>query len=209
MRGEYPLSAVTPNPALELPPRARRILIGLETLKIRIGTTSACAENTLKILTDLGVNRNYLRVRGEYGTGAAMSSIRWELPPRARRILFSAASSFFVLGTTSACAENTVHGDSDAAYFRNYLRVRGEYATILAAVEPHLELPPRARRILSGNHQPVFSGGTTSACAENTPMCHPKGLPAGNYLRVRGEYRQCLVASNPVSELPPRARRIP
>ena len=51
-------------------------------------------------------------------------------------------------------------------------------------------------------------GGTTSACAENTPphapMCHPKG----NYLRVRGEYLVTSWRLMVDRELPPRARRI-
>ena len=51
---------------MELPPRARRILIHAATRAVTAGTTSACAENT-------GVSGkcslrswNYLRVRGEY-----------------------------------------------------------------------------------------------------------------------------------------------
>ena len=30
--------------------------------------------------------------------------------------------------------------------------------------------------------------GTTSACAENTPLGMLHGMPSRNYLRVRGEY---------------------
>ena len=50
----------------------------------------------------------------------------------------------------------------------NYLRVRGEYGLYRHNISAHVELPPRARRILA-----VFIGGaphlgTTSACAENT-----------------------------------------
>ena len=71
------------------------------------------------------------------------------------------------------------------------------------------ELPPRARRI----HTPIrghgISHGTTSACAENTGCArYPWGL-AGNYLRVRGEYRVKDLEVYAEMELPPRARRIP
>ena len=72
-----------------------------------------------------------------------------------------------------------------------------------------MELPPRARRILSIS--PVFYGkfGTTSACAENTQSCAHRSPRHGNYLRVRGEYN--LPGGGEIAwwELPPRARRIP
>ena len=50
------------------------------------GTTSACAENTYKALTDKDPNRNYLRVRGEYWRLLLNLDYFVELPPRARRI---------------------------------------------------------------------------------------------------------------------------
>ena len=55
-------------------------------------------------------------------------TIKEELPPRARRILYTHGLCHLVFGTTSACAENT----RNAALFDhpqwNYLRVRGEYS---------------------------------------------------------------------------------
>ena len=53
-----------------------------------------------------------------------------------------------------------------------------------------------------------FPGGTTSACAENTPARQCWRYRLGSYLRVRGEYLRSGVASSAVPELPPRARRI-
>ena len=52
-----------------------------------------------------------------------------------------------------------------------------------------MELPPRARRI--PRHQIFLRAGigTTSACAENTPVILGGGSGFRNYLRVRGEYR--------------------
>ena len=50
--------------------------------------------------------------------------------------------------------------------------------------------------------------GTTSACAENTNINAGKGVATGNYLRVRGEYRQEAKEKKIGMELPPRARRI-
>ena len=95
-----------------------------------------------------------------------------ELPPRARRIPQLGREHLFMHGTTSACAENTNPGHRTAIRLWNYLRVRGEYATIAHAPRPLVELPPRARRI----HDFVQAGGdtigTTSACAENTCAEH-------------------------------------
>ena len=132
--------------------------------------------------------RNYLRVRGEYHTGKQFSPTERELPPRARRIHFSPVRLIPNLGTTSACAENTV-GDNKLHTIRwNYLRVRGEYLNRLNAPLWGWELPPRARRIRPTSGGLNAIAGTTSACAENTkPFCAP---------------------DKPGVELPPRARRI-
>ena len=66
MRGEYSISHTQISYDLELPPRARRILVLTIWLTRLIGTTSACAENTgaSGLMGVLG--GNYLRVRGEY-----------------------------------------------------------------------------------------------------------------------------------------------
>ena len=78
---------------------------------------------------------------------ALLSLTSPELPPRARRILSWLKLAFHILGTTSACAENTIlHAPFDWA-IGNYLRVRGEYKRLEAAEKNLEELPPRARRI--------------------------------------------------------------
>ena len=59
-----------------------------------------------------------------------------------------------LLGTTSACAENTFTHIDDGIKPRNYLRVRGEYITIEALEYLDVELPPRARRIRRHGHFP-------------------------------------------------------
>ena len=113
---------------LELPPRARRIPITPWRRIRSLGTTSACAENTINIggLVDHG--RNYLRVRGEYERWIMAISFAMELPPRARRIPISAEHLMDYYGTTSACAENTHTKFWKTMHHRNYLRVRGEYS---------------------------------------------------------------------------------
>ena len=66
VRGEYGPDRLFLNKFAELPPRTRRILLQIAQYFIKLGTTSAYAENTRPrhhIYPDCG---NYLRVRGEY-----------------------------------------------------------------------------------------------------------------------------------------------
>ena len=133
---------------------------------------------------------------------------RWELPPRARRILAVPAQRHRTVGTTSACAENTKVKAWLGAFFRNYLRVRGEYPPRYHPRSANQELPPRARRIPHRSVPRTLRRGTTSACAENTAPTFPSTLMQWNYLRVRGEYDGQKVRKDPIMELPPRARRI-
>ena len=91
----------------ELPPRARRILFAEFVFGNSKGTTSACAENTVPQQPRHHPPRNYLRVRGEYLARPHLLGGLPELPPRARRIPIHNQNAKIVLGTTSACAENT------------------------------------------------------------------------------------------------------
>ena len=131
-----------------------------------------------------------------------------ELPPRARRIRQLGRISPLGAGTTSACAENTTGTRLQNGGSRNYLRVRGEYLWRAIWWVPPSELPPRARRILVGSVMRWPDPGTTSACAENTPLEGAPYVWGGNYLRVRGEYLLCFSSAFACLELPPRARRI-
>ena len=127
VRGEYSNAESKGTTSAELPPRARRILTPTIISAHGGGTTSACAENTLGLeLGDFFI-RNYLRVRGEYGSLAFRHDAVGELPPRARRIPPMVRNDRGKNGTTSACAENTPHGTQPKWTGRNYLRVRGEY----------------------------------------------------------------------------------
>ena len=168
VRGEYhprPLKRQNPR---ELPPRARRIHCVRESIRVKTGTTSACAENTGRYSCWSSRIRNYLRVRGEYPISRNRKGSLSELPPRARRIHERDGWAHVLRGTTSACAENTwraAQRDHDAG---NYLRVRGEYRLKAGVIEKIMELPPRARRIRQQQTQPRHYTGTTSACAENT-----------------------------------------
>ena len=127
VRGEYLMGEIRNQEDLELPPRARRILIQAIEQPFDCGTTSACAENTPRSHTRRGPSWNYLRVRGEYATSGFEEFWAAELPPRARRILLNASLWGWLMGTTSACAENTTWRCCCCWWCWNYLRVRGEY----------------------------------------------------------------------------------
>ncbi len=188
VRGEYEIMPATSGFEEELPPRARRIHTVDYLLRQIIGTTSACAENTARLLRAFDRPRNYLRVRGEYEIMPATSGFEEELPPRARRIHTVDYLLRQIIGTTSACAENTSEIGRWHLPYWNYLRVRGEYGTGHCDFAAAWELPPRARRIQARGILPW-------------PF-------HGNYLRVRGEYFQTHSDPFKTSELPPRARRI-
>ena len=168
VRGEYHHLCTSLNPLPELPPRARRIPNDTRCLDAERGTTSACAENTFLAYISSCSPWNYLRVRGEYCTGHLSLEILRELPPRARRILAHLQLQGTCLGTTSACAENTLSITLYHSLPGNYLRVRGEYSLRQSQADWTGELPPRARRIPPANNHAKHIIGTTSACAENT-----------------------------------------
>ena len=152
--------------------------------------------------------RNYLRVRGEYCVVRHQSRCVRELPPRARRIQILGLGRLWLPGTTSACAENTTGILGCSRGHRNYLRVRGEYPTGIPRTILGVELPPRARRILTNAVPKGTAIGTTSACAENTTGGPGRTKFRRNYLRVRGEYYPPPPHHHRRCELPPRARRI-
>ena len=129
VRGEYPDCLDHQRGTQELPPRARRIRIGLRICRGPCGTTSACAENTSQNTLGQNAPGNYLRVRGEYSCRTLAWIVCVELPPRARRILAAWVAVNIACGTTSACAENTGTPGRGFLMVRNYLRVRGEYGT--------------------------------------------------------------------------------
>ena len=150
VRGEYPPVRSWQPPLRELPPRARRIRRDCLYGHAQHGTTSACAENTRSDRGGALFVGNYLRVRGEYLLDDHGGVVVWELPPRARRIHSHGDHFDEILGTTSACAENTGDQGAWGASHGNYLRVRGEYCWGFVLGGVCSELPPRARRIRQG-----------------------------------------------------------
>ena len=171
MCGEYHFSKPITTIGRGLPPRARRIRLHHPARLKHHRTTSACAENTYDPYRNGKPPWNYLRVCGEYRFGLIVAEIPMELPPRARRILLSISFLLILLGTTSACAENTARDSNVVRRSWNYLRVRGEYFSNCFIFTDRGELPPRARRIPHAILQRATTWGTTSACAENTTPC--------------------------------------
>ena len=86
VRGEYKPGHCDAGHVLELPPRTRRIHWVSLAMMGCTGTTSAYAENTLRVASRKSRSRNYLRVRGEYTGTRTTSACAEELPPRTRRI---------------------------------------------------------------------------------------------------------------------------
>ena len=168
VRGEYCLFVVEERLESELPPRTRRIQHLTRNDIHDIGTTSAYAENTTRLLTSFTIRGNYLRVRGEYPLHGLPCVGLSELPPRTRRILNEINRQFGGLGTTSAYAENTTRHALMRTSKWNYLRVRGEYSKPKPMSPKVRELPPRTRRILFNDDHAYHRLGTTSAYAENT-----------------------------------------
>ena len=152
------------------------------------GTTSACAENTWTSKSASLLLGNYLRMRGEYQHPTGTTWGFSELPPHARRIPAATATGCAIRGTTSACAENTLTALDLPESLRNYLRMRGEYFANRPQDSEKVELPPHARRIRCEAGFLLFTGRTTSACAENTLGPQDQQISSGNYLRMRGEY---------------------
>ena len=74
------------------------------------------------------LGRNYLRMRGEYSIPPMAVYDTAELPPHARRIQHVECFCAKVIGTTSACAENTMPPLGMPCAIGNYLRMRGEYS---------------------------------------------------------------------------------
>ena len=126
MRGEYQKPHLSCAFSTELPPHARRIPSVSGSIESGFGTTSACAENTFAAHHPRQCEWNYLRMRGEYEVKALLEQISKELPPHARRIRAGWFCEHKYRGTTSACAENTLHLISHNGKSRNYLRMRGE-----------------------------------------------------------------------------------
>ena len=110
VRGEEGLVAPETRRAKEIPPRARRRVLGDVAPCFNPGNTSACAEK--RSLDGLGLveHGKYLRVRGEEKSRLRKPHGKLEIPPRARRRGPKGDTGSVENGNTSACAEKRASG---------------------------------------------------------------------------------------------------
>ena len=132
---------------------------------------------------------------------------KWELPPHARRRVFSRRAKSSSRGITSACAEKRMHSVRLIRLWWNYLRMRGEERRIFPGRSWSKELPPHARRRAGCSAVKPNCLGITSACAEKRAVLSAVFRAPWNYLRMRGEESSWAAISGNSLELPPHARR--
>ena len=187
IRGEEQGTTSQQSSALELPPHTRRRdRPNLWNLHM-YGTTSAYAEKSAKAVPFTLSTWNYLRIRGEEGTGNPNAWGGMELPPHTRRRELQKTTSGVFLGTTSAYAEKSAIAVVIIFRTWNYLRIRGEEFAREALYGTRQELPPHTRRRDFSLAQRYAYIGTTSAYAEKRSIQSNTWTHPRNYLRIRGE----------------------
>ena len=150
------------------PPRVRSRRAGLACLELRVGITSACAEQTLAAICSIMADRDHLRVCGADSVPCRKPWNHAGSPPRVRSRLVLDDNAIHRHGITSACAEQT---DTRTRIFRrrrDHLRVCGADPRISL---PDLTLwgsPPRVRSRPAEVRHHAARRGITSACAEQT-----------------------------------------
>ena len=90
------------------------------------------------------------------------------LPPRVRGRRLDGRVADGVVGTTPACAGQTVFISSSRRYARDYPRVCGADFWPSRILSPKAGLPPRVRGRLNDAQNIVQNRGTTPACAGQT-----------------------------------------
>ena len=154
------------------PPRVRSRLHEAYVEHLQSGITSACAEQTHWLVSAAENIRDHLRVCGADPTIRKNGSTIIGSPPRVR----SRQSVYHVCnraaGITSACAEQTNNSNCRLTGWWDHLRVCGADDDMKRFYDDPEGSPPRVRSRLSLVSEVYYSGGITSACAEQTPRCH-------------------------------------
>ena len=172
--------------ATGLPPRVRSRRKSDNSRWIDVGITSACAEQTYRLLAELALNRDYLRVCGADDGVQAILTTDKGLPPRVR--------------------SRRLVDDLLVWQAVDYLRVCGADASTGNTLAGHTGLPPRVRSRPEPVAQILFEAGITSACAEQTSRLVVNGSPPGDYLRVCGADLGVAGDWSQAMGLPPRVR---
>ena len=135
---------------------------------LRLGITSACAENTFQWYKTYNQIWDHLRMCGEHISSSTRFLTILGSPPHVRRTLLVDDQQTGVWGITSACAENTAPDLAVTNSLKDHLRMCGEHATTKSILVVLTGSPPHVRRTLSLLTTFPFGNGITSACAENT-----------------------------------------
>ncbi len=188
-------------------PRARRRrLQGSEHPEQR-RSISACAEETAWIRLCGVVRQVDLRVRGGDTAPARGDADVVGRSPRARRRQAPDGLTGLLMGSISACAEETTKDIHQQAANEVDLRVRGGDGGVERNVASATGRSPRARRRPQVLEADGIDRGSISACAEETERWRlAQQLPRVD-LRVRGGDSSSVASTQPSSGRSPRARR--
>ena len=168
------------------PPRVRSRRPPCAPGRYRGGITSACAEQTVPHVGSTNARRDHLRVCGADDVFVFVLMHREGSPPRVRSRLIGQSVEHFLLGITSACAEQTKDHRSDNAQGKDHLRVCGADILWLRFILVLRGSPPRVRSRRLHPRPVQSAGGITSACAEQTPSLERIAKIARDHLRVCG-----------------------
>ena len=188
------------------PPRVRSRPQERGRRRIRLGITSACAEQTMFERSHSHSHRDHLRVCGADDGPREARIAEAGSPPRVRSRRDGREGLPQPLRITSACAEQTQAGLQLPQHRADHLRVCGaDHAEPVYTYAP-LGSPPRVRsRQLEREFLPR-SHGITSACAEQTAAKVGCTELAGDHLRVCGADRPCTWSMTQDAGSPPRVR---
>ena len=127
------------------PPRVRSRLEADAGGPLRLGITSACAEQTSTARLRTQKRRDHLRVCGADLIASEMFSRSSGSPPRVRSRPGRAAPTPSDAGITSACAEQTECADAVGDVVRDHLRVCGADSHAPFVEGDYPGSPPRVR----------------------------------------------------------------
>ena len=194
------------NGELGSPPRVRSRLLYETFRNYDDGITSACAEQTIVVLSSVSVHQDHLRVCGADPPSRRIRRPQRGSPPRVRSRPPPRRLHNPMAGITSACAEQTSWARWPCRRTWDHLRVCGADIPPVCVWGWLSGSPPRVRSRLPVGHGACVLGGITSACAEQTILRRSGWLGWGDHLRVCGADYFRKLARLTLSGSPPRVR---
>ena len=188
------------------PPRVRSRPRRRGRLVAGHGITSACAEQTQRVVVLVHLVGDHLRVCGADEVGVNPTVSELGSPPRVRSRPVVRFVQVVAEGITSACAEQTSTTCDKGTQTGDHLRVCGADKTTPQPLVPPVGSPPRVRSRPAGSVSAPMPWRITSACAEQTAFTVAGAALLGDHLRVCGAdcYADKHTNVNPGS--PPRVR---